>query len=272
MSNSVNNHVFNPFTEVLAADERLRLKDGVLTVEKSSHRTEMNAWTRFWTRGQYSQSSILKEMGKLYKKAQEQIGEDEKRDTFLNNFETLKGRATAQNEAFKDTNSIVRFFEAKSFIDVTSPTERIQKIDTEILTQAENNRQRQAQEEQRILDDARRREEEMAAAQERMANETRMREQANQARENQRIAEREARVQPIRDNIGLLTKELEELENCPLDVFIQNEFDRLVAEGGDPVTTREALDHFGQEQYEDKIFMSKNKLELAESTLNALLS
>jgi hypothetical protein len=139
---SINIKIFDPFTDVLASDERLKIIDGQLTMEKSEVRREkMTACARFWTRGQYSQTAILKKMGQIFRESKLN---DKSRQTFLNNFEQLKVKAEQQNKDFKDVNPILRFFEAKSFIDITAFSNEIQEIDTKFL-KAKSNDQSQVQ-------------------------------------------------------------------------------------------------------------------------------
>lgn len=106
------------FNQRLAADERLRIVDGDLIVEKNSVRSSTSAWTQFWTRGEYSQATILKKMGKLYKAAKKE--KCDSIDAFVDNYRTLVTRAQQQNEKYENVDCIVRFFQAKSYIDCTS--------------------------------------------------------------------------------------------------------------------------------------------------------
>ncbi len=233
---SVNPAIFDPFKDVLADGERLRLKDGVLTVENRDVRsTQMSGWTRFWTRGQYSQSAILKEMGKLYKQAQNNLGEDEQRDTFIKNFATLEGRATAQNEKFKDVSSIVRFFEAKSFIDVASFHKKFQKIDDAIIQAVNDKRQ--------------------AAA--RIA---RAEQQANF----------DAQAKPITDKLELLNEQLANLQNTTLDDYNQRAYDIMIADGVFPEMAKSLNDRHGKNCYDSEINSLKMMIATEESALKNL--
>lgn len=125
----------NPFNHKLATDERFRLKDGILTIEKSDVRVNSNAWTRFWNRGEYSQSAILKHMGKLYKAAKNDQLEDKTchiNNTFLENYKTLIGRAVQQNNDCEKMNSISRFFNAKSFIKTDKAVNKFNEIEQDL--------------------------------------------------------------------------------------------------------------------------------------------
>ncbi len=139
---------FNPFNHVLKDTERFRIKDGVLTVEDSTVRSNSSAWTRFWTRGQYSQSAIIKEMGKLYKAAKNDQLEDKSchiNNTFLENYKTLVGRAITQNVACAKMSTISRFFNAKSAIDLDKAYAQIDQIDADLVeAKAEEERQAEA--------------------------------------------------------------------------------------------------------------------------------
>lgn len=285
MSNPIKEQKFNPFYVELDAGQRLRLKDGVLTVEDSTVRSSASAWTRFWTRGQYSQSTILKKMCKIYEDSQAGVDNDKKRNNFVKNFATLEGRATAQNELFKDTNSIVRFFEAKSFIDVASFHDKFQKVDDAVVQAAEKKLQAAEKKlqdkvkaaEKKIQNEAKaaqKKLDERIAAQEKMAQDNLRKAEAEatkQAQEEQRIAKRDAETKPIRDTIAMLKKQIEELENCPIDVFLVNEFDRLVnKEKLNPEATTLALKKHGKLQYNCQLASLRNKLSSAEKTLEEL--
>lgn len=142
----------NPFNHALADDERFRLKDGMLTIEKSTVRSNASAWTRFWTRGQYSQKAILKEMSKLYTAAKNDELETKAchiNNTFLENYKTLVGRATKQNDECAKMNSISRFLHAKREINVGKAQNLIDQIGTE-LNQIQAEEEQQAQEEAKI--------------------------------------------------------------------------------------------------------------------------
>lgn len=158
MGKSVTNvAAFDPFTQVLAPDERLRLKDGQLIVEKSNVRSESSAWTRFWTRGQYSQSAILKEMSKLYKTAKKEQKEDHNshiNNTFLENYRTLVGRAITQNVECSKLNSLSRFFNAKSAINVDKAYSQIELIDKDLAeAEAEEQKLKAAEEAKAKVDE-----------------------------------------------------------------------------------------------------------------------
>lgn len=130
MSNLIENSV--PFAQQLGDNERYRFRDGQLIIEDSSVRSSANGWTRFWTRGQYSQSAILKKMKKLYRKAEKQREQDNEchlTNVFLENYTKLIDRAKIQNDAFEGTSCIVRFFKAKSFISVSSHEDKLIEIE-----------------------------------------------------------------------------------------------------------------------------------------------
>ncbi len=267
---TVNPTAFNPFKDVLASDERLRLKDGVLTVEKSDVRsTQMSGWTRFWTRGQYSQSAILNKMGKLYKNLQNEMAEDEHKDhrnTFIENFKTLEGRATAQNEEFKNVNSIIRFFEAKSFIDVASFHKKFQKVDDKITQAVNDKRQAEANEAQRLQDEADAAEAQIRLQEQRQAQA----EAARIARIEQQQADFDAQVKPITDNIELWKNQLETLNNTSVEDYKRDELAKLIANGTPAETAQEAIDYFGDQSYQDEIDNLKLKINMAETTVNAM--
>ena len=140
MSNSIN-RVFNPFEQTLADDERLRLQDGVLTVENLSARSSARSWIwLFFTRGQYSQKAILENMANLYSEAIKEttnlrhpFGRGRGNNLsyeFHDNYKTLISRASNQNDKFANVNCITRFFKAKSFIDLSAHSNTLQTIIT----------------------------------------------------------------------------------------------------------------------------------------------
>lgn len=273
MSNSIKAQAFDPFKNELADGQRLRLVDGKLTVEDSTVRSSASAWSRFWTRGQYSQTSILKKMSKLYKGAQDQIsGDVDKQSKFIKNFYNLENRANSQNEEFKNTNFLTRFFLAKSAIDVSSIRKKIDTITLSFDQKRQAEAQAADQKLQAEAQAAQKKLDEQIAAQQKLDQENLRKAQAEaakQAQEEQRLAEREAEIKPIKDKIEMLKNQIEELENCPMDEFLKNEFDRLVAEGRDPVKVQVALDHTGQMQYDHRTKNLKFQLSAAEINLNA---
>ena len=133
---TINLVAFDPFTQQLAADERLRIKDGILTAEKSSVRSSARSWIwLFFTRGQYSQSAILKKMSKLYR--ERCFNKHPITRTFSENYQKLIDRAKIQNKAFKNDHWIKRFFEAKSEIEIDSSSNIITKITKKLENQVE---------------------------------------------------------------------------------------------------------------------------------------
>ena len=119
-----------PFSQKLGDNERYRLKNGQLSVEKKSERSS-NALIRFFTRDEYSQTAILKVMSNLYKEAEQQQLADKKCHltmTFLENYQALTYRAIEQNAKYQNTNFIMRFFKAKSQIDLTSSNSDLENI------------------------------------------------------------------------------------------------------------------------------------------------
>lgn len=142
MTRTINSsHEFNPFTHVLAADERLRLVDDKLTVEKSAERSKASGWNQFWTRNQYSQTKILKKMSNLYKDTKKQQNENKDshiNKTFLENYTNLVGRAKSQNEKCSKLNFIYRFFSAKSAINLDNDYEKIASINKDLEKSKEN--------------------------------------------------------------------------------------------------------------------------------------
>lgn len=200
---------FNPLTQVLGENERLRILDGKLTVENSDFRKkEMSAWSRFWTRGQYSQSAILKEMGTVYKKAMNDGKSDQLNETFLTNYETLKGRAEAQNKAYEHEYAIVRFFEAKSFIDVTSADDKIKVIKSkldDLKLQEDQKKQAEAQG-KKSADDLEEAKKKLEADKKAIAEMNRLREEKKAAEEH---AKNEAQIRLEIDAIKLVEAEIE---------------------------------------------------------------
>lgn len=150
-----NNQEFNPFNHTLAADERYRIKGGKLTVEKSDVRA--NSWFKFFTRGQYSQSAVLKEMGRLYKAAKQEQNENNElhiNNTFLENYKTLLGRANKQNNDCSKMNAIARFFNAKTEINLDSAQTKIVELTADLEQEAEAQKLKEEQEAQRKIEEA----------------------------------------------------------------------------------------------------------------------
>ena len=230
MSSPINIQLFDPFKQVLADGQRLKFENGILTVEDSTVRRSTNAWIRFWTRGQYSQSAILNEMTKLYERAQQQLGMDEQRTHFITNFTTLKTRATTQNQRYEDKHPIIRFFKAKSFIDVAAIDAKFLKMDQAIVNATNQNIQTPSQNVQ-------------------------IKDQMNHAgliesqKEADAIAdrlrqERQTRLDMVNDNIAKLQHEIDELEaNYPLNDELITRYQQEFKEQADGMSADEVLFH-----------------------------
>ncbi len=285
---------FNPFTQTLQNTQRLRILNGELTVEDKAVRAGMSGWNRFWTRGQYSQTTILQKMGKIYKNTQDELDKD--RDVFKLNFLTLEGRATAQNEEFKDVNSIVRFFEAKSFIDVASFHKKFQKIDDKItqavndkrvqeeteeqkqdlpvnknLSQVEQNQHKEqidTDQEQLIPLDQIETDEEWLNAVDRVndAN-TRLNAQIQSHKDQRQEQEKDAKIARVtklwKDKFDSATARLEELKNTSLEDFKQQEIANMIAKNASQ-NDAEAYVEFGAKRLYD------NEIDNLEKTISRL--
>lgn len=108
---------FDPFSQNLSGNHRLRIKKGKFIHEDFSHRKNSHFIYRFITRSQYNQSAILTKMNRLYQKAEKNNSLTKE---FLNNYQFVITNADKQNQRHKNTCWLIRLLLAKTFIN-TAP-------------------------------------------------------------------------------------------------------------------------------------------------------
>lgn len=104
-------------------------KDGYAIDTKESKK-QMSFWSRLWTSNNYDLADNLKEMHRLFEEAKQ--GNVTISETFLENYETLRGRALTHNLRRKDLCWLTRLFTSKIDISIAKTDIRSEKVNHEV--------------------------------------------------------------------------------------------------------------------------------------------
>lgn len=104
-------------------------KDGYAIDTKESKK-QMSFWSRLWTSNNYDLADNLKEMHRLFEEAKQ--GNVTISETFLENYETLRGRAKLHNDRRKELCWFTRIFTSKIDISTAKNDILTQRTEAEV--------------------------------------------------------------------------------------------------------------------------------------------
>lgn len=118
------------FNQEITADDRVRFEDGILKIEKKQLRKDMNWFMRLWTRSEYSQKTILKQMKKAHINGKAT-------EVFFKNYQHIEKLAVAQNTKYKDYWCLTLFFKGKQHIELAGHEYNIKYIQNDLMLDRE---------------------------------------------------------------------------------------------------------------------------------------